>query len=329
MIDLGIIQKQILNLDQNSRSYLKDKEIKELPNVLNDDEKIEKIIRVRLKAHMGGNVEETGEWGLLFATNKRLIFLRKSILGSRFEEFFYNKTDSIHFKAGILYGEMRISVFANEIEFLSVSKKELEPFSNYIREKIAEANKPIEQKSQNYYHYGNVIGTQIQDSLLIRSNIGTITPKCASCGVPINEGQKFCSNCGVEIIPTSSMLSFTNEDDSTELDEIGIDLMEARKYLMEFARKKQMIPYTKFRNDFGLRYTIQIITLLRHISRDCIKRGEPLLSAIVVNEDGSPQKDLFDDATKYYLGYYGPVTGPEANQVHQNELEKISNWNWE
>lgn len=105
--------------------------------------------------------------------------------------------------------------------------------------------------------------------------------------------------------------------------------MDVRKYLIDYARKKQMIPYKKFRDDFNLEYTIQTFNLLKQISNYCIERNEPILSAIVVNEDGMPGKGFFDEKTKIYLRYDGPDTGPEAKQVHQSELEKISNWNWE
>lgn len=329
MTDLENLKKQILAIDPKNRGHLDSKELKELPTILKDDEQIEKLIRVQLKVQMGGNLGEKGESGLLFATNKRLIFLKKGIFGSRREDFFYHKISSIQFKAGMLTGDMIIIVSANETKITSVQKKELEIFSNYVREKISEENNPIEQKTQTFYHYGDVVGTQIQDSLLIRSNIGTTTPMCTNCGDAIKEGQKFCSNCGKEIINTSSISTSSNGDYNNKADETMMDLMEIRKYLIKFARKNRMITYKKFKDDFGLEYAVQTFNLLKQISRNCIERGEPLLSAIVVNTDGLPGKGFFDDATKNYLGYHGPATGPEAKQVHQHELEKISNWNWE
>ncbi|MCM1987637.1 hypothetical protein KDK67_11715 [Methanococcoides seepicolus] len=42
------------------------------------------------------------------------MFVRKSIFSSRVEDFFYHKISSILFKAGMLLGEMTISVSGKE-----------------------------------------------------------------------------------------------------------------------------------------------------------------------------------------------------------------------
>ena len=52
---------------------------------------------------------------------------------------------------------------------------------------------------QNVYHYGDNIGTQVKDSLVQRSNIGTGAKKCQNCGREVEAGEKFCLGCGAKI----------------------------------------------------------------------------------------------------------------------------------
>ena len=49
---------------------------------------------------------------------------------------------------------------------------------------------------QNFYHYGDKIGTQITDSVVQRSNIGTTFETCSKCGKERVGREKFCSACG-------------------------------------------------------------------------------------------------------------------------------------
>ena len=52
---------------------------------------------------------------------------------------------------------------------------------------------------QNYYHYGDNIGTQVKDSFVQRSNIGTGTKKCPNCGRDVEANEKFCLECGTKL----------------------------------------------------------------------------------------------------------------------------------
>ena len=51
---------------------------------------------------------------------------------------------------------------------------------------------------QHVYNYGDNIGTQVKDSLVQRSNIGTGTKKCVNCGADANINEKFCNECGTK-----------------------------------------------------------------------------------------------------------------------------------
>ncbi|MBP1908296.1 PH domain-containing protein [Methanolobus bombayensis] len=314
MPSLETIKDQIIAID--NKFNLKLKSIKELPNILDDDELIENLCTA--------NQEGAPSVGLLIATNKRLIFVKKSIFASHFEEFPYSKIDSIHFKSDILNGKVTILSFGNNTEFLSAFKKKLQALTEHVRQKMSEMPNNSEQTTNNYYHYGDVIGTQIQDSVLVKSNAETQVNMCNKCGCKAERGQKFCSNCGKEL----TFLSLSENNHMVE-GKIVIDTVEVRNYLIRKVLDKKLVSYAKFRDDFGLDYTIQTFNLLKQISRDCIERNEPLLSAIVVNDDNLPGEGFFDNKTRTYLGYNGPATGSEAKKIHQRELDKLSNWKWD
>ena len=54
---------------------------------------------------------------------------------------------------------------------------------------------------QNFYHNGDNIGTQVKDSIVQRSNIGTGADarKCSECGTVAGEYGKFCNECGIKL----------------------------------------------------------------------------------------------------------------------------------
>ena len=54
---------------------------------------------------------------------------------------------------------------------------------------------------QHIHNYGDNIGTQVKDSLLQRSNIGTDTDviKCPNCNRDVDANEKFCLECGTKI----------------------------------------------------------------------------------------------------------------------------------
>ena len=50
-------------------------------------------------------------------------------------------------------------------------------------------------------HYGDKISTQVKDSVVQRSNIGAETKrKCPDCGKEVGDNEKFCNECGGEIV---------------------------------------------------------------------------------------------------------------------------------
>ncbi|MEM6718834.1 MAG: PH domain-containing protein [Bacteroidota bacterium] len=104
-------------------------EIKELPNIIQDDERIENIIQGEFS---GGN-------GILVATNNRLIFLNKKLFGSlKLEEITYNEINKIHFSKILFLGKIVVHttnkrVAISDVADITVGRR----FVASIEEKIA------------------------------------------------------------------------------------------------------------------------------------------------------------------------------------------------
>lgn len=123
MPTLEEIQKQISSMDGASR-LLAFKEIKELPKILWENEKVEQIIN--------GNYNNGN--GILVATNKRLIFVDKGLLfGLKVEDFPYAKITSIQYETGMLMGEITIFASGNKAEIKHLDKSKTRVFAEFIR----------------------------------------------------------------------------------------------------------------------------------------------------------------------------------------------------
>lgn len=124
------IQSQIQKLDGVS-SFLAKKEIKELPNILWHDEEVKGLIQ---GFYNNGN-------GLLVATNSRLIFINKKLLGGIVvEDFPYDKISSIQYETGLMFGKITIYTSGNKALIEQTDKKMARTFCDEARERIS--NKP-------------------------------------------------------------------------------------------------------------------------------------------------------------------------------------------
>ena len=126
MPTLEDIKGQIGNLDGFSK-FLGKREIKELPNILWENEKLEKLLQ-------GTYNNSTG---VLVATNKRLIFVDKGLLGGlKVEDFPYSNISSIQYETGMLLGKLKIYTSGNKADITNVEKKQVRDFAEYVRARI-------------------------------------------------------------------------------------------------------------------------------------------------------------------------------------------------
>jgi hypothetical protein len=129
MPTLEEIKSQLSHLDGVSK-LLGRKEIKELPNILWEDERLEKLVQ---GFYVKGN-------GILVATNKRLIFIDKGLIyGLRVEDFPYDKISSIQYSTGMLLGKITIFTSGNKADIDQIDKNQVKQFAEYVRARISGA----------------------------------------------------------------------------------------------------------------------------------------------------------------------------------------------
>lgn len=116
----------------NGATFWNGKEIKELPNILWEDETLEALIG---GFYDGGN-------GVLAATNKRLIFIDKGLMwGLKVEDFPYDKISSIQYSKGLLLGEISIYTSGNKAKIDNVDKAYCAQFCEQVRARITNISK--------------------------------------------------------------------------------------------------------------------------------------------------------------------------------------------
>ena len=108
------------------------KEVKELTNIINDDEII---------TYATSGVYDGHTW-LVVSTNKRIIFLDKGMLfGVNQIEIPLSKVNAGKYKKGLFVGEIEIWDGASMFRVKSVLKKTLIPFINAVNNSIEEMKK--------------------------------------------------------------------------------------------------------------------------------------------------------------------------------------------
>lgn len=108
------------------------KEVKELTNIINDDEII---------TYATSGVYDGHTW-LVVSTNKRIIFLDKGMLfGVNQIEIPLSKVNTVKYKKGLFVGEIEIRDGASMFRVKSVLKKTLIPFINAVNNSIEEIKK--------------------------------------------------------------------------------------------------------------------------------------------------------------------------------------------
>ena len=106
-----------------------------LPEILADDEAVVRIIE--------GFYE--GGWGVLVATDRRMVFVDKALLGGRVkvEDFPYDRITSIQYDTGFVYGGLTIHAAGNRAEIANLPKDRCRDFAESIRRRIDEARSSV------------------------------------------------------------------------------------------------------------------------------------------------------------------------------------------
>jgi len=124
---------------QNTKS-----EVKELPNILHPDEELHGLLNGFLK--QGKNNDSLG---VLIATNKRIIFYRKSIIGTvTKEEIPIRMITSSMYRKGLMTSAVAIITANNETVVDCFDKKETERFSEIVNKLVSEHHNTIKNNAQ-------------------------------------------------------------------------------------------------------------------------------------------------------------------------------------
>ena len=135
MPSLEEIQEQIRGAlsDRDRRSLGQPREIKELPSILAEDEIIENIL----------SGIYSNRRGILVATNRRLIFVDKGIMGGvKVKDFSYEKISSIQYKTGMFLGEITIFSSGNDANISHIDKDVARSFGDFVRARISSPKPP-------------------------------------------------------------------------------------------------------------------------------------------------------------------------------------------
>ena len=123
------IEHAIRNIDSLSKSQLfSRREIKELPDILWDDELPEQCVTGTYHANSG----------ILVATDRRMLFVDKGLLGQlKVEDFPYDKISSLESNRGIVMGSIVIYASGNKERIDHIPKDQVDSFVAAQRNKIA------------------------------------------------------------------------------------------------------------------------------------------------------------------------------------------------
>jgi hypothetical protein len=132
------IVEQIKIIDTNVSFAPFRKDIQELPRILWEDEKIEKIIQGRYgKGH-----------GVMVATNKRVIFISKGF-GGRVADFPYDTISDIQYEIGLVFCDITINTSGDYAIIQNIPKNDVKNFAEFLKAKIKGINESKQPSSDS------------------------------------------------------------------------------------------------------------------------------------------------------------------------------------
>ena len=178
MLTVQDIEKQFDNA--GIPEYKGNRNLPLLPEILNDNE----IIEMASNGHkmqentalLGGKyaVKDVSA-GIILATNIRVIYVNKGMMwGFTLEDYDYSKISSIEQSRGMLTTVLEINASGNSVVLGSIAHDEASRIATAIGNRIGQSNRRVEV-NQQVVQGDNI--TEIKDSVLNRSNVGTGSSK--------------------------------------------------------------------------------------------------------------------------------------------------------
>lgn len=82
--------------------------------------------------------------GLLVATNKRVIFISKTLFSLKVEDFAYDKITSIEYSTGMIFGDIIIYAAGNKAKIKDIDKHDAKDMAEFIRAFISNGDSKSE-----------------------------------------------------------------------------------------------------------------------------------------------------------------------------------------
>ncbi|MBB6370262.1 PH domain-containing protein [Chryseobacterium shigense] len=137
---LDEIKDELEALDINPTIFAR-KEIRALPEVLSENERIVYLVEGRNKL--------TNHHIILVATERRLIFVDKEFMyGLKVEDFSYDKVSSIQYEKSLMLASIDIHISDNILEIDNVGKYYAELFCEKVRDFMAQPKENFQIKSE-------------------------------------------------------------------------------------------------------------------------------------------------------------------------------------
>ncbi|RYY60388.1 MAG: hypothetical protein EOO05_10105 [Chitinophagaceae bacterium] len=106
-------------------------EVKQLPSLLSPNEKLLGVLEGNLKKIHNRDI---GGYGLAILTDKRVLFYRKSIIGTvTSEEIPVSKISSVSFRKGVMFASLAVITSGNEALMEDCNKEQAKRFSEKIQ----------------------------------------------------------------------------------------------------------------------------------------------------------------------------------------------------
>lgn len=145
MVDVQTIKAQLREINEDQPFWVK-AEIRELPNVIVENEKIKHMVAGRYE----------GGFALFIATDQRALVIDKKPMFLSVEDIRYEMISEINYSHKLFDSVIHINSFNKVIWFNSFRKKQLRQLSLYIQQRLSEmrhqeealATQPIEQYSE-------------------------------------------------------------------------------------------------------------------------------------------------------------------------------------
>lgn len=127
-MDVVEYRQYLRSLGYRQWRMLQSNEIRELPNVMREDE--------ILKKAMYGSYE--GGWAMIVATDQRIIFIDRKIFRRKVQYIAYRNIFSFDYSADIFYGQIEIYARGAKITMRRIRRKQLIDFCQYLDQMVEE-----------------------------------------------------------------------------------------------------------------------------------------------------------------------------------------------